>query len=223
MFWRKFSPLQRHAYIACLVFGCAIATSVVRSGATHGHYLIQLAPAASLLSAIVLCSYMRVRTFKFVVLALTALGLTLSTYIIVHEEYQSMIDRAISRQPLSYGGSYEISSYIEQNSSPDDTVYLMITHLAYWMMPAQPLSKCVTHPSNITKTDLLPYCFAGREATPEAEMEYILSQQPTFIVKRDDDWYLRTESDTRDLLETTLEEDYQLVKSVQRKRIYQRR
>ena len=45
--WRSFSSSQGYVYMATLVFYCATIVSIVRSGAAHAHYMLQLAPLAA--------------------------------------------------------------------------------------------------------------------------------------------------------------------------------
>lgn len=222
--WRKFTLLQRHAYILTWVFLVATAVSIAKGGATHSHYIIQLAPFVSLLSAIFLGNLINQRRLWGVILLAMAAAVIMTCYSLVGEEYGALLGRMINGQRLLLGPSYEVADYINQNRQPDESVYMMDRHIVYWFIDAEPLSKCSTHPSNITKSYLLPYCSDESQATAESEMNKILRQQPEFIVTMEEgSWYLKKEEAVWNLLNKALDEEYELAKAVDDLQIYRRK
>lgn len=221
--WKQFSPLQCHAYLITLVFGGATALSILRGGATFTHYMMQLVPFVSLLSAIFLEYLIHETRFKRVVVFTMVLALMAGCYPLFLGEYQGLLGRMIKGQQLLYGSSYEIADYITQNRRPGEPIYMMRDHIVYWLIDAEPISKCTTHPSIIGKEYLLPYCADGREAKVESEMAYVLNHKPQFIVKKESiDFYLEEEETALELLKNTLNTNYKLVKMVNDRQIYER-
>jgi hypothetical protein len=117
---------------------------------------------------------------------------------------------------------YELADYLRDENPRREPVYLMDFHLVYWLTGTKPLSRLVTHPSNITREILLPVA-AGPGVTPEREMTRLLEMHPRFIVKRADTWYLNIRPGTKAILEQALARDYQLVRDIRGALVYRRK
>ncbi len=97
---------------------------------------------------------------------------------------------------------------------------MMENHLVYWLLDMKPLTKIVTHPSNISKEYLLRTVISKTTNTKE-ELLKILNQKPEFIVKGEI-FYLQSNPDAMALLMKTLQTQYVLVKNIQETQIYRR-
>ena len=62
----------------------------------------------------------------------------------------------------------------------------------------------------------------GSEASTEGEIRKILTQEPKFIVRQKNIWYLSNKPQAKFLLDNTLHQNYELVKQIQGKQIYRR-
>jgi len=232
--WKKISQVQQNQLTLLVVFFLATEISILKSGASYSHYTIQLYPFFGLIAALLLNTFLpskvRLRT---VITVLSILAILLSE---IFTKYQIIAERALAGQPLTYGPGYEIATYLNrenvsqgQDSSKDGfpvagncpSVYMMSDHIAYWLTDLKPLTKLTTHPSNISREYLLK-ALLGSEATTETEMAKILAQQPKFIVKKKDLWYLSDKLAARILLEETLKTQYKLVKEIQEREIYRK-
>jgi 4-amino-4-deoxy-L-arabinose transferase-like glycosyltransferase len=215
--WKKISQVQQNQLTLLVVFFLATEISILKSGASYSHYIIQLYPFFGLIAALLLNTFLpskvRLRT---VITVLSILAILLSE---IFTKYQIIADRALAGQPLTYGPGYEIATYLNRENVSQEPVYMMSDHIAYWLTDLKPLTKLTTHPSNISREYLLK-ALLGSEATTETEMAKILAQQPKFIVKKKDSWYLSDKLAARILLEETLKTQYKLVKEIQEREIY---
>ena len=98
---------------------------------------------------------------------------------------------------------------------------MMSDHIVYWFVDQYPLTKSSTHPSNIAK-DYLLKILVGLDTSTEKEMRKILIQKTKFIVREKHIWYLEDKPQAKLLLETTLQQKYELVKQIKGKIIYRR-
>lgn len=214
--WRKFRAPQRRAYIFTLVFYFSTALSIIKGGAAPEHYLIQIASFSSLLSAIFLGDLIDKKKIRIVILAVIVITILTTCNSLTSERYKILSGKILKNQQLLSGPSFEVADYIKQNRQPDELVYMMDNHIVYWLIDAEPLSKCSTHPSNITKSELFPYCANRSDATPESELRKILLQKPGFIVMVESyPWYVKKQDSALLLLKETLERDYRLAKNIE--------
>ena len=94
--------------------------------------------------------------------------------------------------------------------------------LVYWLLKDYPPTRLSTHPSNITKPELVT-TIEGPNSTPKSEMRRIIQRRPNFIVKPQSVWYLSNWPDVARVLETALARDYTLKTVIDDRRIYQRK
>ncbi len=218
--WRNLPGIRQRGFILLIVFLIGIEFSILRGGAAHGHYLIQLAPFMALATAAclnpLLHSKLRGLTAVLVVLVLA------TSVRSVASEYSKVTSRALAGEALANGPAYEVAEYLVEENSANASVYLMTDHIAYWLIDAEPLSKASTHPSNITKEYLLEV-ISGPSASAEAEMARILAQNPKFIVKAEEVSYLVNQNTAKAMLQSTLQTEYELVEEIESRRIYRRR
>lgn len=214
----KLFSLKQTQLIYCLIFFLSTEFSILKSGASHTHYMIQLAPFFGVILSswfLGLLNFNRKLGYFILILSLT-LG-SIATF----NEYIVIGNRLISQQSLSYGKEFELAQYISEEKSENTTIYMMEHHLVYWLLDMKPPSKIVTHPSNISKEYLLR-AVKGDTANTKTELLNILNQKPEFIVRKEIIWYLQGNTDAMALLEKTLQTQYVLAKNIDGTQIYRR-
>lgn len=210
--------LRQNQLIYCAIFFFGTEWSILKSGAAHNHYMIQLAPFFAVIFSswfIGLLKFNLKAGYFILILTLTLVALpTLN-------EYKVVGTRFFSQQPLSYGREYELAQYLSQQGGRNTTIYMMEHHLVYWLLDIKPPTKIVTHPSNISKEYLLR-AVKGQTATTNQELLKVLNQKPKFIVKKEGVWYLQGHPDAVALLEKTLQTQYVLLNNIQGTQIYRK-
>ena len=216
--WKSYSRTKKRSFILIFLFLVGTVISILKGGATHAHYLIQLAPFISLLSAIAFhklltCSVRRL-TISTIILSL---AISLKPII---SQYVKVVSNIFVNKEITYGAAYEIAEFLKQENLSGEPVYMMTDHIVYWFISQKPLSK-VVHPSNISREYILRM-IDGAGPTSEIEMNNILTQNPEFIVKRENTMYLRRMKKARLLFEEVLRTKYELIKTIQGRQIYRR-
>lgn len=217
--WPRTPPTRRRALGLVGWFLLATAVSVLRSGASREHYLIQLLPLLALPAGLLLDVLLATRA-RFVTPGVLALCLVVSLRPI-GREYVRLAARLRNDGPLVHGTAQRIAAHLEERGAADERIYLMTDHLAYWLLDAKPLGK-ITHPSNITRPYLLEYMI-GPGATPEGEMARILASEPRYIVAKKRIWYLARTPEVRKMLRRDLRRHYVLEREIRDRQIYRRR
>ena len=217
--WFDASVKERSGLIWLFLFLLGTWVSLLKGGAAHTHYLIQILPFMALTSAAFL-NLFRSTVTHWLIIGLFVFILVISVEPITNE-YEKLISRFQNQQELTYGSAYEIASYLNQEDIFQEPVYMMSDQIVYWLIDAKPPSKLTTHPSNIAKEYLLKAVVDSNTST-EIEMGKILAQKPKFIVKENYLWYLSDKTQARLLLAKTLRENYRLVKQIRGKQIYRR-
>ena len=215
--WFNGSREKRLGLLWLCLFAFGTGISVLKGGAAHTHYLIQLAPFLALTTTAFLNAFLygSIRWLAISVIVLLP-GLSFKPIMV---EYQSVISRIMANQKLKSGAAYEIAAYLNQQNSSKEPIYMMSDHIVYWLVDSQPLTQSSTHPSNISK-DYLLKIMVGSEASTQEEMRKILTQEPKFIVKQKHIWYLNSQPQAKLLLDNTLTRKYELVKQIQGRQIY---
>lgn len=217
--WKTFPETTRRGAIFLLGFFFSTELSILRSGASYPHYLIQLAPFTALAVAALPNAVSSGSARRALNATVVCLALTLSL-VIVLPEYKGVVCRVLAGQPASHGAAYGIAAYLEREKAPGDPVYLLTDHIVYWLIDEKPLSKSTIHPANITREYLLAV-LVGPGTTTEQELSRILAKKPGFIVTGGKNYLLRKPA-AWSLLQETLRTRYTLVKQVEGRLIYRR-
>lgn len=198
----------RLATLAC--FGLATAWSIVGSGGAFGHYIIQVLPFLALPAA----------RFYVTLLAQRPRIIRISGWLTLLFALYFSTERIWPSYGVPHRASTEemVAKYIQEHNTERRPVYLMTAHGAHWYMNTEPITKTVTHPTNITKPDLFPY-YVGAHATPYTELKKIFALKPEFIVvaKKTN---LASHPKTEALFQQTLKRSYRKVKTFGSARIY---
>jgi Dolichyl-phosphate-mannose-protein mannosyltransferase len=204
---------------ALLLYACfaAVTCSIVFGGPFSRHYVIQIVVFLALISGHFYSALLRHHHVRPVV-GLFAMGLALPVWVLA-AAYWDLGTKTLRGEKYVV---YELADYLRDENPRREPVYLMDFHLVYWLTGTKPLSRLVTHPSNITRESLLPVA-AGPGVTPEREMTRLLEMHPRFIVKRADTWYVNIRPGTKAILEQALERDYELVRDIRGALVYRRK
>ncbi len=218
--WKNASKEKRRALLLLTIFLFSTSLSIVKGGAAYSHYLIQLIPFFSLYSAIFLDALLSSRA-RWVTITAISLVLLISFKPIIGN-YKWRISRFLEYREINYGASYEIAKYLKQYGNLDNDLYIMNKyHIVYLLTDSMPMSKSTVHPSNIGKQYVLE-SIVGQKTTKNQELAKILAKKPKFIIKDKNKRYLRYKAEPKSLLENTLENEYELVKEIQKTQIYRR-
>jgi 4-amino-4-deoxy-L-arabinose transferase-like glycosyltransferase len=218
--WQTTSSKLQQEFSLLQVFLLSTVISIIRGGELYEHYCIQIFPLLALTLALFWTRLPKIS--RLLIVTLVALGL-LATVKPIYTQYQVLGDRLNAGKPLNHGVAYEIADYLQQNNAEQKPVYMMQDQLVYWLTNLQPLSKVVTHPSNLSRDYLFKY-IEGAAVSTEAELSKILAQKPKFIVRGGEDTpYIEDHPAAHLLLEQVLTTEYKLAKKIGDREIYSRR
>jgi len=83
------------------------------------------------------------------------------------------------------GEGLTVPQYILSHKLDTRNIFFTEYHIGYWVLGAQPVTKAVTHPSNITRDELFPYMDNPRQ-TGMGELRYIMEElRPELLVARE--------------------------------------
>ena len=200
----------------------SVGVSILRSGATFQHYLIQIIPFLGLGTAMLWQKLSQPRLLKHVVSVIVLL-VVFSSLTPILDEYRSVGGRVRDGGPLQVGRTYELAAYFRENQAEDEPIYMMIDHLVYWWIDSQPLTAMTTHPSNLSRGYLLEVV-NGPGSSPESELAEIFAAEPTFVVKGMFVNYLFSEEmqDAEDFLNQQLATHYEQETEILGRLIYKR-
>ncbi len=217
--WNKFAKTQKIGWSFWAIFLVSTEISILKSGATHEHYFIQLIPFIALPVGLFL-DMMLYRHLNWRLISVVSL-IFLIAIIPICQQYDEIASRALDDRPLDDSAAVEIVTYLRQNNVDHKPIYMMDVHIVYWLIDSQPLSKSTTHPSTIGK-DYLLKILLGADGSSKSEMTRVLSKEPEFIIKSKDVLYLQ-DNEVKQMLKEILLTEYELVHEVQERQIYRRK
>ena len=207
--WRPLSQQRRHAIVAAAVFLAGATLSVVVTGPPYGHYLVQIVPWFAIFLGVAIASA-RMEAARYLLAAGIGAALIAAAVMHTRASYGLLLTRIEQGKSLAYGPAYEIADYLRTARAGRESVpsvYMMSDHLAYWLLGAYPPTRMSTHPSVLTKPDIISV-IEGPDATPESELRKILETRPDFVVKPQSVDYLAGFSAVASLLGDALARDY---------------
>lgn len=215
---KKISVKWTNETIILLLCIVGIEISFLKSGNIFLHYLIQIYPFLCLFAMYGISLYMKEKKYTsrliFRIYALFTMGLIF----MMASKFYSEDWKEKKRENLAIE---EISHYLKRQLEQDDQVYITNYHIIYWLIDKKPLSKATTHPSNINKTYLFPFM---KEAgmTRIEKLEFVLDQNPRYILTEKKVWYF--DEELQNNLDEELKKEYEKVLTAGNKLIlYQRR
>jgi 4-amino-4-deoxy-L-arabinose transferase-like glycosyltransferase len=209
---------DRRSLVILLLWFLAIAFSIASSGNTYAHYIIQILPLMTLITGLFFSSPLWGR-FRYIGFILLAIGLFDIARPLI-KEYRITLTK-FKNGTLFHDEGYRVADFLHRANPDREPIYLLDEHIAYWLTDTKPLSKIITHPSNINQEALLK-TIMGKDATTEKEMVNILDRKPLFIVKRSSTWYLESSPKANQVLLERLNNYYKLVAKIEGLYLYKR-
>lgn len=211
---RSQDSFYKYQLVVGTLFFIAIEWSMLSSGRTFNHYMLQIAPFLAISIAHLfkqMFALNRIITYSFLIAVLIAISLPSIS------EYRLLQSRMSAGEGIFYGTEYTLANFFQSETLEPSSLYLTSHHLAYWLLDLKPPTKVVTHPSNLTKQYLLRN-IRNPNHTPEAELNKIFATQPEYIVKPSNLWYLNAEM--TNLLQEKLNANYKKVETVEGLTVY---
>jgi 4-amino-4-deoxy-L-arabinose transferase-like glycosyltransferase len=212
--WQRCSREERRGVLILTLLTVATGFSIVKSGAAHEHYMIQLVPFAAMFAAALVWQFPAYALWPSLLLAGVLLIGSIGP---VLAEYRVLVSRALAHQGLRYGAAYEVAAYLKRENSLGRPVYLLTDHVAYWLTSSYPPTKLTTHPSNIAKPYLVQVV-TGQNASTEDELQKVFQKAPEFVVMTDNVRYLR--EGPKMLLDNILADEYLPAAQIHGRKIY---
>ena len=208
-----FKKYHKHRFYT--LFTAGVLFSLIRLGKVNGHYLLQVYPFMILLIGILIYK-LKPKLSRQIVLILLV--------IIPIETYKETWDLLKYHKNTGYwhnGEGHEIARFLKDHNLDKKTAYYTDYHIGYWLTNNRPLSKVVTHPSNIERPELFPF-MRVKDSTPAAVLEELLTnQKPEIIIAKSRKNF--KDAVLESLLTSTLKQNYQQIKSVGSAFIYKRK
>jgi Dolichyl-phosphate-mannose-protein mannosyltransferase len=219
--WRQLSQQRRHAIVAAAVFLVGAMLSVAVTGPPYGHYLVQIVPWFAIFLGFAIASA-RTRTARWFLATGISAALIAAAVVDTRASYALLLKRIEQGKSLAYGPAYEIAEYVRTAGAGKSSLYMMSDQLVYWLVGAYPPTRVATHPSVLTKPDIIAV-IEGPNATPETELRKILEARPEFVVKPQSVDYLSGWPEVAGMLEEALARNYVLETVIAGRQIYRRK
>lgn len=203
-----------------LVFATASFLSIIASGGSHSHYLLQVIPFVIIYAAKALndleSRHTKIKIIYPLLLILSVVGSGR-----LYEKYQELVGNIIEGSSVLLGESYLAADVIKSQNICDYTVWALSDHIIYFHLDKKPPTPLATHPSNISK-DFLVSTFYDDDRGTQDELVQIFSSQPTFLVKRDKVGYIEFNKaeELKEIMNNQLEANYDLLEKVGDLNIY---
>ncbi len=214
--WGSVTGVKRRMIGYFSIVAIATGFSIVMSGVSRRHYIIQLIPFLTIPVAVSLATGLSARHRTLTTLVVL-LGLMFPAWKTVRR-YGHVIARARHGELFDDRG-YRIARFLREVNPNREPVYLMTDHIAYWLTGTRPPTRMAAHPSNVARGYLIE-AVVGPSATPGSEMEKILATRPRYIVTRDRLRYMRDVPQAAAVLKDRLAAAYQLTEVIGGSRIY---
>lgn len=213
--WKTLTKQQRIATEFLFIFLIAAEISILRGGRSFNSYHLQIYPFLSLAAGVLLDLVLSGITRIAAIIALT---LSLSSIIpLLVSEYQGLANRILAGKPPVQGVSYEIAEYLKQENYSGEPIFMLNSHIVYWLLNTKPLSKSTTQPYNIVNSNLVKF-MAEPGATTESELAKILAKKPKYIIAKGG-----FKGQPGVMFRETIKNKYELVKKIQAMKIYRRK
>ncbi len=208
-----FKRYPKHRFYA--LFTAGVLFSLIRLGKVNGHYLLQVYPFLILLIGILIYELKRKLSPQIVLILLV---------IIPIETYKETWDLLQYHENTGYwynGEGHEIARFLKDHDLDKKTAYYTDYHIGYWLTNNRPLTKVVTHPSNIERPELFPF-MRVKDSTPVAVLKELLNnQKPEIIIAKSRKNF--KDAVLESMLTSALKQNYQQIKSVGSTLIYKRK
>jgi membrane protein CcdC involved in cytochrome C biogenesis len=207
---------SRHLYPGywLLAFLVAVSWSVMATGASHPHYLIQILPFCAVASVYALnagsAMSRYVRPAGLLLLACSAVV----SFMPIASRYGTLLRSIADGSPVAPDRAREVAALLLRDNGRREGVYLMEDHIVHWLTQTKPLTRMSTHPSNISKPRVIAL-IEGPQATPQSELQRIFAMNPAYVVKSATPYYLQDMPAELDWINGQLGSRYELVARIQ--------
>ncbi|MEZ0314675.1 MAG: ArnT family glycosyltransferase [Myxococcota bacterium] len=180
--WNGLAKEQQRNLACTATFATSTLVSILVTGTGTLHYGVQFMPFAALMVAFLVAVALRRATRRL------HYGIAVSTVVTVlvvagHDAAQAAARMRSSDHGLHvYGPSVQIAAHISERNPDKRPVLMFSDHLAYWFMAARPMSKIMTHPTNVLREGVLRIV-NGPEATTVGELERVFALEPLYVVR----------------------------------------
>ncbi len=208
-----FKKYPKHRFYT--LFTTGVLFSLVRLGKVNGHYLLQVYPFMILLIGILIYELKRKVSPQILLTLLVVIPI---------ETYKETWDLLKYHENTGYwynGEGHEIARFLQKEGLDRETAYYTDYHIGYWLTNILPLSKAVTHPSNIERSELFAF-MRLKDSTPIALLEELLANQKPEIIIAKSRKNFKGEALERKLT-SVLKQDYQQIESVGSAYVYKRK
>jgi hypothetical protein len=170
----KYSKENDFIVFICIAILVGTIYTFYSSGIINGHYLVQVYPFLLLL------------LFGGIIQKAIQPKLGLVIVFVFLLSFESLLEysRLIQgfQNPIEYRPTFEVISEIKKKKLDQDKIFFADYHIGYWLLDQYPLTKCTTHPSNLSRSYLFKY-YNNSSKTSLEELKYILDQiKPKVIV-----------------------------------------
>ena len=208
-----FKRYPKHRFYT--LFTAGVLFSLIRLGKVNGHYLLQVYPFLIFLIGVLIYELKRKLSPQIVLILLV---------IIPIETYKETWDLLKYYNNTGYwynGEGHEIARFLKENNLDKKTAYYTDYHIGYWLTDNRPLTKVVTHPSNIERPELYPF-MGVKDSTPVAILEKLVTNlKPEIIIAKSRKNFKDVVLES--ILASALKQNYQQIKSVGSALIYKRK
>jgi 4-amino-4-deoxy-L-arabinose transferase-like glycosyltransferase len=182
LLWSGLPSEQRRNLSCTATFAASTLASILVTGTGTLHYGVQFMPFAALIVAFLVDIALRraTRRLRYGIGVLVAVAVLV---IAGRDTKQAAAQMRASGHGLHvYGQSVEIAAHIGRRNPDKRPVLMFSDHLAYWFMAARPMSKIMTHPTNVLREGVLRIV-NGPEATTVGELERVFALEPLYVVR----------------------------------------
>ncbi len=215
---KKFKEYRKLIWFLVFLF-ISVSLSIVQTGHTYYHYLIQLIPFMVLLTAFFLSFLFNKKIWGISVILVLLLLYPLKPVI---ASYSAMLRSDYGLRLYQYDNGNQVIDYLNRKGVSGKYLFFLQYHIGYWLTGAKLPTKFV-HPSNIVRISYL-HSMGDHNATPERELKGIFSKEPAFIIVPQYIWYFDLNCQRCfHILQMELEDNYTVDKIIGRTIIFERR
>ncbi len=169
--------LVREDVLLWLMFG-AVSGSVLITGAAYHHYWLHVIPFAGVFASRGLGALRPSRPFFVVACSLAMIPFYFALMVNGSTTLRVLTEPGFVRESH---GMRRTADRIDAVRRPDDTVWALGNHLVLWYLDAKPVSKVVTHPSNLVRAPIIS-TLSDAGYIAKDELRRIVRSRPTFVV-----------------------------------------
>lgn len=179
--WKGLPSELRRNLSFTATFALSTLASILVTGTGTLHYGVQFVPFGALMVAFAVIATMHrvAPALRYGLCAALVCGLLV---LIGLDAKRAATELRSSPHSVVYGPAVEIARHIAANNPEKRPVLMFSNHLAYWFMGTQPMTKIMTHPTNVLR-EVVVQAVNGPSATPTGELERVFALEPLYVVR----------------------------------------